>query len=404
MCIFFEILRYELKKSLCRKRSVIVLTAVTVLAALSVFGTLLGNTYYEEENGEMTIVSAYDEDMLERKYGEKLSGRVIDAELIMEAVEAYGKLSTDRNMTYQEYSENVIRYSEIYFIVDRMLGLDSLEDFQKLTRKQAERFDEIRLARRESVIAKAQISDNVRSYWQKCLDRSPRTLTYQYSGGYYRFVVIMYTTAMLAAAAMAIIFSGIFSEEYTSGADNLVLSSKHGRGLVIGAKLCTVFTVSAVFVLLLTAISYAEAMLVWGSSGAGGDITLIRNVFPYPLTIGQAAGLYVLGLTMACLLFSAITSALSAALKAPFNTIVIMAILLIAPIFISIPDSAPTWVFCLENLLPTNMMSFGGIMYDFQYEIFGLVIPPYVFLPLYSALGCGGCAAIAYRSFRRHQV
>lgn len=405
MNLFFVLAGYEFKKVLCRKRTVITLTLVVLLGAFSVFGTLLGNTYYEEENGEMTIVSHYDEEMLERKYGEEISGRVIDADLIMEAVEAYGKLSTDRrNMTYQEYSENVIRYSEIYHIVRRAFGLNDAKDFQKLTREQAEQFDLIRREKRENVIENSEISENMRAYWQKCLDRSPETLTYEYSGGYYRFVTIMYTTAMMAGAAIAIILSGIFSEEYASGADSLILSSKHGRGLVIDAKLFASFAVSAVLIILLTVISYAEAMIVWGTSGADGQLVLMGNIFPYNITIGQGALLYSLCVLAACMFFAAITAMLSAILKAPFNTIVIMAVLLIAPMFINISDEAPIWLLTLNNLLPTNMMAFWGVMYSYQYEIFGLIIPPYGFIPIFAAAASCVCVYVADRVFKKHQI
>lgn len=145
-------------------------------------------------------------------------------------------------------------------------------------------------------------------------------------------------------------------------------------------------------------------MIVWGSGGANSDITLMGNIFPYPLTVGQCAVRYVISLTMACMLFSAIASALSAALKAPFSTIVIMSVLLIVPMFINVPGEAPIWIFCLNNLLPTNMMAYWGAMFDYQYEIFGLVIPPYVFLPVFAAAVSCLCSALAYRSFRKHQI
>lgn len=405
MNLFFGLAGYEFKKILCRKRTIITLTLVVLLGALSVFGTLLGNIYYEEENGEMTIVPAYDEEMLERKHGEELSGRVIDADLIMEAVEAYGKLSTDRrNMTYQEYSENVIKYSEIYHIVSGALGLNGMEDFQKLTREQAEQFDRIRREKRRHFIENSKLSENMRAYWQKCLDESCETLIYEYSGGYYRFAAIMYTTAVMVGAAIAIVLSGIFSGEYASGADSLILSSKHGRGLVIGAKLFVTFAISVVLIILIAAISYAETMIVWGTNGANGQLVLMGDIFPYNITIGQSVLLYFLCALAACIFFAAITAMLSAMLKAPFNTIVIMAILLIVPMFINIPDEAPIWVLTLNNLLPTNMMAFWGAMYRYQYEVFGLIIPPYVFIPIFAAVASCVCAYFAYRVFRKHQI
>ena len=407
MNLFFDLAGYEFKKILCRKRTVIVITLVVLIGAISVFGTIIGNYYYTNENGEEITVSRYDEEMIDRRYGEELSGRVIDADLIMEAVEAYRQVPLNGDRHYadtEEYRNNARKYSAIYGIVRRTFGLNGVEDFQNLTREQAEQFDQIRREKREYVIENSDISENMRAYWQKCLDESPETMTYEESGGYYRFVTIMYTTAIMAGAAIAIIISGIFSEEYISGADGLILSSKHGKGLVIGAKLFAAFSVSAALIILLTAISYAETMAVWGSGGADGQLLLIGNIFPYNITIGQSALLYSVCALMACLLFAAITAMLSSIFKTPFNTIVIMAILLIVPMFINVPGEAPIWVLCLENLLPTNMMAFWGAIYDYQYEIFGLVIPSYVFLPIFSAVVSCVCVYFAYRSFKKHQI
>lgn len=407
MNLFFDLAGYEFKKILCRKRSVIVLTLVVLLGAVSVFGTVLGKRYYYDENGNETAVSAYEEDMTDRRYGEELSGRVIDADLIMEAVESYRQVPLDSDLYYtftREYQDTARKYSEIYGIVRRTLDLNDVEDFQNLTREQAERFDQVRRENREYVVENSSISENMRAYWRKCLDKSPKTLTYEYAGGYYRFVVIMYSTAIMAGAAVAIILSGIFSEEYASGADNLILSSKHGKGLVIGAKLFAAFVISAVLIILLIVISYAETMTVWGTGGADASIIFIGNIFPYPLTVGQSVLLYCLCMLAACIFFAAVTAMLSALLKAPFNTIVIMAILLIAPMFINVPDEAPIWVFCLENLLPTNMMAFWGAISEFQFEIFGLIIPPYVFIPIFAAAASCFCVYFAYRAFKRHQI
>ena len=204
MNLFFDLAGYEFKKILCRKRTVIVLTLVVLLGVLSVFGTIIGNYYYTDENGEEIAVSRYDEEMIDRRFGEELSGRVIDADLIMEAVEAYRQvpLNEDRHYTdTEEYRNNARKYSEIYGIVRITFGLNGVEDFQNLTREQAEQFDQVRRESREYVIENSEISENMRAYGQKCLDESPETLTYEGSGGYYRFITIMYTTAIMAGAA-----------------------------------------------------------------------------------------------------------------------------------------------------------------------------------------------------------
>lgn len=407
MKLFFQLTGYELKKILCRKRSVITLLVVILLGIFSVFGTIVGNYYYMDENGEEIAISRYEEAMIDRRNGEALSGRVIDADLIMEAVDAYRQVPSDKiyyGITSEEY-QNARKYSEILEIVCRTMDL-SIDEFQQLTREQAEQFDQIRRENKENMIENSDInmSENMKEYWRECIEKSPKTLTYEYSGGYYRYVAVMLTTALMSAAAVAIMISGIFSEEYVSGADNLILSSKHGKGLVIGAKLLAAFGIAAALIIFLMVISYIEVMAVWGTSGADAALILLGDIFEYPITIGQSALFYSICTLGSILLFTALTTFFSSAFKTPFNTIVVMAIILIVPMFIVIPDSAPLWVFRMEQLMPTHMMEFWGAMSDLQYEIFGVVIPPYVFLPVFAIIVSCVCVCLSYRIFKRHQV
>ncbi len=406
MSLFFELVRFELKKILSRKRTVIVLALVMIVGALSVFGVLIGAYYYSDEYGAEVAVSRYEEEMTERQNGEALSGRIIDADLIMEAVEAYKNVPSESgNYTgTSEYRDHAMKYSEIYGIVRTTFHLSSVGEFQNLTREQAEQFDAVRRQNMEREMMNGAGSENVRRYRQKCLDNSPAVLTYEYWGGYYRFVTIMFTTAIMAGAAIAVMISGIFSDEYTSGADSLILSSKHGRGLVIGAKLFTAFSLSAALIVFLSAISLIESFIVWGANGANGSLELVYGVFPYPITIGQAALFYFISMLAGCVMFAAITALFSSKLKLPFNTIVIMIALLIIPLFISVPVGAPVWVSCLINLLPIGMFTFWHVMLEFQYEIFGLVIPPYIFLPIFALIVTCICTYFAGRGFKRHQI
>ncbi|MDE5820055.1 MAG: ABC transporter permease [Lachnospiraceae bacterium] len=407
MNLFFELVKFELKKILSRKRTVIVLALVMIVGALSVFGIIIGTYYYTDENGGEVAISRYEDEMIERHNGEALSGRVIDADLIMEAVEAYKSVVPLESGNYigtLEYQNHARKYSEIYGIVRMTFHLSSLEEFQNLTREQAEQFDAVRRQNMEQAMMNGAGSENVCRYRQKCLNNSPASLTYEYWGGYYRFVTIMFTTAVMAGAAIAVMISGIFSDEYTSGADSLILSSKHGKGLVIGAKLFTAFLLSAALIALLSAISLVESFLVWGAGGANGSLELAYGVFPYPITIGQAALFYFICMLAGCIMFAAITALFSSKLKLPFNTIVVMIALLIVPLFIAVPEGAPAWVDCLINLLPIGMFTFWHVMLEFQYEILGLVIPPYIFLPVFALIVTCICSYFACRGFKGHQI
>lgn len=404
MRLFFNIAGYELKKVMCRKRTVVVLLLVLFLDAVSVFGTVIGKAVYPDGNGGEVVVSGYEDTMTDRRYGEALSGRAVDADLIMEAVEAYRKIPTDvrgysSTWEYQQYAR---KYSAVYQLVSGMLNME-VGEFQGMTRAEAEKFDELRTAKREYVIENSDISEGMKEYWRECVRQSPEVLTYEYHGGYYRFFRIMYLNMVLAGAAIIILFSPVFSEEYTSGADSLILSAKHGKGLVIGAKIFVTFTVAFLWSVLLILMSVGEILLVWGGSGADASIAIIRGVFPYPITIGQGAAYYTVCLVAACLLYSAVTAMLSAFFKTPFNTVIIMAALLVAPMFLEL-GGAPVWVQNLYSLLPTNMMDFAEVIGDFQFDVFGAVIPRYVVMPVFAAVSSGVCAYLGYRVFRGHEI
>lgn len=117
MNVFFNVLGYEFKKILCKKRTAILIVLVVLLGAVSVFGTIIGNYYYTDESGNEIAVSRYEEEMTDRRYSEELSGRVIDADLIMEAVEAYRQVPINSSTRYtdtKEYRNIARKYSEIF--------------------------------------------------------------------------------------------------------------------------------------------------------------------------------------------------------------------------------------------------------------------------------------------------
>lgn len=58
----------------------------------------------------------------------------------------------------------------------------------------------------------------------------------------------------------------------------------------------------------------------------------------------------------------------------------------------------------LFQLLPSNMMTLWTTTSSIQYELLGLVIRPYVFLPLFAAAVSILLTPFAYRSFKNHQI
>lgn len=119
--------------------------------------------------------------------------------------------------------------------------------------------------------------------------------------------------------------SPIFSDEYETGMDSLILSSKNGKGKAVGAKVlsCIIYcaVISLIFVLV-NAIGYFVAL---GTTGFNAPIQSIYNYLasPYNLTIGQYFIVQTATLTLGSIAFGIFTlfiSALSKNALIPFFT------------------------------------------------------------------------------------
>lgn len=402
---FWNLVSFEYKKIL-RKRSVqITLLLAVLVTALSVVGTLSGEYYV---NGE-PFESNYSAMVKDRAYARALAGRKLDEALIMEAVKAYAEIPESENkyQDTEEYQTIARPYSGIYSTIRSIFNTNSkrfnMEDFQVLTSEQADGFYARRRDQQELLIGETNMNTKAKEQIL-ALDTQIKTpFTFAYTDGYTRFFVLFNTLGLTAAFIMAICIAPLFSGEYTSGADQLILSAKHGKNKLITAKLFTGFSLAAVICLVLTTMSYCLSMVIFGADGGDAPLQLYTVLSPYPLTIGQTALLLEICAFFACLMTAAITMLLSAKMKSPFSVIILISVLLIVPMLGSISETNII-LFNLFHLLPTQMMSFSSAMESIQYEIFGLVIKPYVFLPLFAATLSSLLTPFAYRSFKNHQI
>lgn len=407
MNIFRNLVSYEYKKIFKRKGAVITLVLAAAVSLFSVFGTIIGYVY--DSNGE-PVMSRYDDLKTDLEYARKLSGRVIDTELIMEAAEAYSKLelnSAEKYTDSEEYENFARKYIEIYSIVHSVYNTSSerfdAQDFGNMTVEQAEKFYEIRRQKQEQAVMQTKMSDKAKQSVLSADNAVEKPIIFEASEGYSRFFAIMYTTGIIIAVAAAIIFAPLFSGEYTSGADSLILSSKHGKNLLVWAKLFVALTLSAGLAVILTVLTYAECMAIWGTDGAGAAIQLQVPMMSYPLNMGQCALLYSVSVFAACLMTAALTALLSAGIKTPFGTIVIMSVVIIAPMMMNVSEDI-VWLYKLFCLLPSNMMAFWCIIDSIQFEIFGLVIRPYIFTPVFAIVAAVIFSVSAFRVFGKRQV
>lgn len=396
MNTFWNLVSYEYKKIFKRKGAVITLILAAIVSLGSVFGTMIGYIYIDGE----PVMSKYEDVKTDQEYARSLSGTAIDMDLIAEAVHEYSMLDTNDKLYV--LSEKYRKYSAVYDIAHSVYGCN-FKGFCELTEEQIEQFYELRRQNQEQSIMQTNMSDRAKQSVLAADSAVKKPIVFEVTEGYGRFFAIMYTTGIIAAIAAAIVFAPLFSGEYTSGADSLILSSKHGKGLLVWAKLFVMLTLSAGYTVILTVLTYAECMAVWGADGAGAAIQLLLPMSSYPLNMGQCAVIYSVCILAACIMTAALTALFSAGIKTPFGTIVIMSVIIIAPMMMNVSENI-VWLYKLFCLLPSNMMGFWSIIDDIQFELFGLVIRPYVFTPIFAAVFAVVFSLFAYRVFRKRQV
>jgi ABC-type transport system involved in multi-copper enzyme maturation permease subunit len=401
---FWRLVGYEYKKILLKKSVTVALLLAIIACVLSVWGTLYGGNYVNGEKYE----SYYEAMIKDRAYARTLAGREIDSGLIMEASQAFEKIpSRDYYFDAPEYQAFARRYNEIYNISRQMLSTQAhrfnVDDFQTLTEEQAQRFYIVRRDKQVQTVEETGMSRTAKEK-MLALDSEIKTpFAFSYTEGYTRFFCIMYTNGLMAAFILAVCIAPIFSGEYATGVDQIILTSKHGKRRIIQAKLFTGFSLSAAIYLVLTLITYSISMLTFGLDGRNAPLQLFYPMSPYPVTMGQTAWMVSVSGFFACLMTAAITMLLSAKLKSAYRVIIPVTLLLVAPTFLSV-SSDRIVLYNLFRLLPVQMMNFGSVINIIQYELFGLIFGAYVVLPLFAAAVCILLAPLAYRFFKYHQI
>lgn len=401
---FWNLVGFEYKKIMNRKSVIIAMSLALLISIVSCLGILLSNHYIEGELFE----SNYEAIMKDMAYARKLSGRTIDSTLLLEAADAYAKIPQSypyiKTNEYQTYARP---YSELYGIMRAVYSNGQnefeLQNMQNLTTEQADNFYSTRQQKQVNMINGSNMSDAAKTKLLSLEEKVTKPFVFDYTGGYTRFFAVMYTTGMIISFVVAICIAPIFSGEYTSGMDQMILASKHGKGKLIGSKLFTGYSFTAWICIGLTAVIYLTCMMSFGFDGMDAPLQLYLPMCTYPLTMGQTAFIFSICILLGNILLASIVMLLSAKLKTPFGVMIIFSIITIAPMFIHIPDSNIV-LKNLINLIPSNVMGFWVVISSNQYELLGFVMQPYIFIPIFAALVSILLIPFSYRIFKKHQI
>lgn len=245
-------------------------------------------------------------------------------------------------------------------------------------------------------------SDAERSYWTEVQASIDEPIEYGYVGGWGNIIDCI-AFLSFAILAVCVTLAPVFSFEYQSGADAVVLSTRHGRGRLVAAKILASLIWATVYFAACAVVVVGVSLASYGADGFWLSVQNIALSSPYPLSAGQAALVSVGLMYAACVGFSCLTLALSSRTRSTLSVFVVdVALILLTGL---VPSAG---VGALERalaLFPTCFSNFNMLFVALEsyrlgplvIDLVGMVAAVYVLLALVAA-------PVSIASFRRHQV
>lgn len=239
-----RIIGLELKKLLKNKLNwILILVPILISIMLSSFA--IDDSYIEYPNGESTFSSLSREEIVNKiEESNRNIPKNITSDVIREAFEKYHKILEDysgkeENIPNNVYLENIYPIEKILKLVQSIyIEKGEYRDLDDISFEEAENFYE----NRKKQLNKLHLEEysEKSSIYNKIMDLNKKVeepFYYEYGFSKLEFLTIIIIVATLSSI---VISTPVFSNEYETGSDEILRSTKNGkRKLVIGKILST---------------------------------------------------------------------------------------------------------------------------------------------------------------------
>lgn len=212
---------------------------------------------------------------------------------------------------------------------------------------------------------------------------------------------------LFAALLMIVMISPVFADEYTSGMDSLILSSRYGKTRCARAKIFASFLASAgilaVTILLLTAVT----TVYFGTDGFFVDahlcVTGMIGSAPYALPYWKAIVILSAMGFAGLLMLTGFALAASSLGTSSFVSVLVTLAFFVLPVFLWGVWDIP-WLNHILEMCPVNLLSPAKIFNLPAFEIGSREIQIWQMGILVAVCFTPVCAVCSYFGFQKHQV
>jgi hypothetical protein len=385
---FFELVGYEYKKILAQRFlriMILVSLVVTVIAQLSVFWTF--SSLDMERGGPRRAMIA------DRAYARQIASQPLTADLFIASLD----------------SRPIEPYNEVFrFWVNTRVALRMFEQTPDETREAMEQFYRDRHEQTVGAIGglyaanlitiqgfehMIQLNESISEPWD-----------FHFTRGYNRFFTMHLLVSIMVAFIIAVSVAPLFAYEHSTNVAQLILVSKYGKTKLIRAKLFTAISFGMLTVILFFGVSFFVNMFVFGFDGAAAPFQLFDIHSPYPFTMIQAVLVFIAYSMMRTVLLTSVLVLFSAKFKSSFAVMIIAGIWIIAASMIYIPNPTEAWLVNALRLFIHVVPTSSAAFFIMPYQVFGMIIFPFVFEALVAVLMGLTLIPFAGRAFAKHQA
>lgn len=420
-----QILKYEIKKIFCKKSSIISLIILGGCLVTMMFLCISEVEYVDKNgngikgikaigllknekmkwNGYLTVdkirnvlkenqainsdskYAGLDEENLTKESDIKLSNMQFSRKQGFQDI---------RNLINDSYGEF---HSYDYYLIDR-LSVDVAGKFYSNRVNQLKTF----LSSQE---ADQQLTKNEKEY----LIDSAKTLTtpfkYSYADGWNTALHKSITVTFALVLVICILMAPVFSVEYQTGSDSILLSTEHGKKKGIVYKLIAGLLSTSLVYWITSFIIYGLIFMIFGFEGSDCPIQVSYGGWKsfYHITNSQAFCMVLLLGYLGCLFMCSFAMFLSSKVRTSFATIIFLVLIIIVPSTIGKQILTGSLWDKILNLFPHEMILGDNLINTYTfYGILGKVITPYEILPVLYGILTIILLPFAYRAFKKHQI
>ncbi len=406
------LVKYEFLKIL-RKKSTLIVMAVSLILTGFLFGLPVMQYQIYNQDG---VIKGAEGIAWEKEQSAELSVPLSE-EYVAETIrEVQGLFENPDNVGYDgnekfligdAYWNKVAQREKLLNLIantyskpNEILGYNNLPD---LDIKDGASFYQAMEAKIQTLLGDSSraLSQEQKEYWGSMAGRVNTPLQYGYYGGW-EVIISSFELLMFSLLAICIVVAPVFSGEYQSGTDAVILSAKYGKTKLATAKITASLLFGTAAFILHIAVACIGPLAAFGADGWNLPLQIANTVIPYPFTFLQAVLINIGIVYLVLVAMIGLTLLLSAKVKSPYLVLIILVPVLFIPMFLTPNGTTGAYNLTLF-LLPyrSTMPEFGKYI---SYQFGGLVLDALTVRAIVYAFLIIIMLPLAKLGFKKHQV